>query len=160
MAKSKRSVAKVTPPPAFDPANRRKDLEERLIDMMVNVAVATSGKKPSKSTVSAAMVCAQLALSNFKADLEAEQQLDGKFYGVIWRRRDDKPEQDVVCFVPRDKLLTSLLEHYKFLCSEIGGTARQVSAVHMLIERCKAWRESHSHLMKVPDVAEGEKIVK
>jgi hypothetical protein len=52
------------------------------------------------------------AVAEFKKRVQSCDQLDGKFAGMVWRRRDGRIEEQFVCFVPRDKCLPYTLLEY------------------------------------------------
>ncbi len=84
--------------------------------------------------------------------------LDGKFYGVIHRHKDNavEPPDSWIVFVARDNALLPTLEFYRAECQRIGAGAAQVEAVGTLIHKVREWRENHPEQCKVPDVHPGE----
>ena len=83
-------------------------------------------------------------------------KIDGKFDGVIYRRRDMKIEEEVVCFVPRDDNLLPLLSYYRQLCVETKCGQEQIDAVGRLFKRVQAWRDANPEQCKLPDAMAGE----
>lgn len=82
--------------------------------------------------------------------------LDGKFDGVIYRRRDNHVEEDFVVFVPRDNLLVETLRYYQWLCLQKGCGLEQAAAVERLIARVEKWRKNYAFECKNPDALPGE----
>ncbi len=80
--------------------------------------------------------------------------LDGKFYGTIFRHRDNQiePPDGWIAFVARDDALPATLRFYKEECNRLGAGMRQLSAVQKLIEKVDIWREDHPNQTKTPDV--------
>lgn len=84
--------------------------------------------------------------------------LDGKFYGIIHRHKDNaiEPPDSWMVFVARDNALLPTLEFYRKECQLAGAATAQLLAVDELIERVRRWRLAHPEQCKVPDVADGE----
>lgn len=84
--------------------------------------------------------------------------LDGKFYGVVCRHKDNEvePPDSWIVFVARDNALPDTLRFYREKCAEIGAEKAQLDAVDELIRRVDTWRELHVSMTKVPDVDPGE----
>lgn len=86
-------------------------------------------------------------------------QIDGKFCGLIWRRRDGQVEEQFVVFVPRDRFLPMTLRQYLYTCQSAcpgGAGDPQSQAVERLIERVEEWQQTNPDLIKTPDAAPGE----
>ncbi len=73
------------------------------------------------------------------ADLVDKTKLDGKFYGAVFRHKDDSlvDPQDYVVFLARDKAFLPTLQFYREECERQGAAQAQVE-------------------MKLPDVDPGE----
>jgi hypothetical protein len=86
------------------------------------------------------------------------RQLDGKFYGIIHRNKDNavEPPDSWIVFVARDNALLPTLKFYRQECARIGAGNTQLAAVDELIERVAKWREANPGKLKVPDVEPGE----
>lgn len=96
-------------------------------------------------------------LGRFTERVENEcGQIDGKFCGLVWRRRDGEVEEQFVCFVPRDNLIVDLLPYYRQLCvDKVCGTL-QVNGVDRLMERVESWRSINGTFCKNPDILPNE----
>lgn len=84
--------------------------------------------------------------------------LDGKFYGTIFRHRDNQIEapDSWIVFVARDNALLPTLQFYKQECARIGCELEQIAAINTLIERVEKWRAANPDKLKLPDVERGE----
>jgi hypothetical protein len=84
--------------------------------------------------------------------------LDGKFTGVIQRRRDGVlvPDDRWVGFMAYDNAFPATLRFYREECARIGADQEQLQAVDRLIGRVDAWRAAHPELIKIPDALPGE----
>lgn len=83
-------------------------------------------------------------------------QLDGKFAGYVWRRRNGKVEEQFVIFVPRDVWLPNVLEAYSELCKDGGCGEEQVESVERLRARVEVWQQENAPCLKLPDAERGE----
>jgi len=85
-------------------------------------------------------------------------KLDGKFYGVILREKDNavEPPDSWIVFVARDNALLATLQFYKDECARLGAKEAQLTAVDELIKRVEAWRIAHPERCKTADVDPGE----
>lgn len=83
-------------------------------------------------------------------------QIDGKFCGLVWRRRDGRVEEQFVVFVPRDRFLPAALFDYGNKCLIGGAEKEQVEAVGRLLTRVEQWQRENRGLVKTPDAAPGE----
>jgi hypothetical protein len=84
--------------------------------------------------------------------------LDGKFYGVIHRHKDNQiePPDSWIVFVACDNALLPTLNFYYGECKRLGAEMPQLSAVAELINRVEKWRYDHPEQLKTPDVTPGE----
>lgn len=98
------------------------------------------------------------ALERFRTRCEQLDQIDGKFFGLVWRRRDNQVEEQFVCFVPRDNLLLNMLLKYYQTCVDMGCGAQQCHAVRRLADRVFEWRDKNQDKCKMPDVDPEEKL--
>lgn len=87
-------------------------------------------------------------------------KLDGKFYGVIVKAKDNSivPEDEYVVFLAKDTAFADTLPFYRANCIKLGADAEQIAAVDRMIERLTLWRSSNLHRLKTPD-AKGEKLL-
>lgn len=86
------------------------------------------------------------------------QQLDGKFYGIVHRRKDNQiePPDSWMVFVARDNALLPTLLFYRQECQRLGCQDEQLFAIDELIRRVEQWRLDNPDKCKVPDVEPGE----
>lgn len=84
--------------------------------------------------------------------------LDGKFYGLLYRQRDNQlePPDGWMVFVARDNALPATLDFYRAECKRLGADVLQLAAIDNLRDAVMSWRERHPTLCKVPDVEKGE----
>jgi hypothetical protein len=84
--------------------------------------------------------------------------LDGKFYGTIFRHKDNQiePPDSWIVFVARDDALLPTLQFYYEECERIGAEPAQLNAIHALIKKVAMWRQANPGKLKVPDVHQGE----
>lgn len=80
--------------------------------------------------------------------------LDGKFYGLLFRHRDNQvePPDGWMVFVARDNALLPTLDFYYDECERQGCDEPQLSAIAALIEKVEAWRDNHPDQLKAADV--------
>jgi hypothetical protein len=85
------------------------------------------------------------------------KQLDGKFYGVLYRQRDNQlePPDGWMVFVARDNALPATLDFYWAECKRLGAAEVQLAAIDDLRDCVMSWRERHADQCKVPDVQAG-----
>ena len=89
-----------------------------------------------------------------------KQKLDKKFYGTIYKVKDDTaltPDEYVV-FLAKDNAFAAILPMYKAKCIEMGCDKEQIAAVDQLIHNVNEWRNHHIDKLKNPD-AHGEKLL-
>lgn len=86
------------------------------------------------------------------------QNLDGKFYGIIHRRKDNQiePPDSWMVFVARDNALPATLSFYYDQCKNLGCDQDQLDAIQELIRRVEQWRLDNPTRLKNPDVEPGE----
>lgn len=86
------------------------------------------------------------------------QKLDGKFYGRIFREKDNTevPPDQFIVFLARDRALIPTLEFYRTKCEELGCEWPQLAAINDLLCRVEAWQYSHLSEMKLADTDSGE----
>lgn len=91
---------------------------------------------------------------------KAYEKLDAKFYGNIYKAKDDSRvgDDEYVIFLAKDNAFAAVLPQYREKCVEMGADAEQIAAVDAMLERLHAWREAHPERLKVPDAA-GEKLL-
>lgn len=89
------------------------------------------------------------------------RKLDGKFHGIIVKNKDGSivPQDQWIVFLAKDMALLAGLRAYMDECHRIGASVEQMRAISALIRRVKDWQAVNAHLMKIPDVEEGEIIV-
>lgn len=86
------------------------------------------------------------------------QTLDGKFFGLIFRQKDNTivPPSEFVVFLAKDRAFLPTLRFYKEECQRIGAETPQLEAIDALIGRVEAWQRENVTAMKIPDVHPGE----
>lgn len=87
------------------------------------------------------------------------QKLDGKFYGVIHKAKNDAvvPVTEWVVFLAHDDAFFDVLPLYRERCIQLGADAEQVAAVDRLMKRVLEWRTLNPDRCKVPG-AKGERM--
>jgi hypothetical protein len=88
------------------------------------------------------------------------RKLDAKFYGEIFKVKDDSavPSDEYVVFLAKDNAFAATLPTYLEKCKELGADAEQIAAVERMIARLWEWRVANPDRLKVPD-AKGEKLL-
>jgi hypothetical protein len=61
------------------------------------------------------------------------------------------PDEPLVLFRAKDKLLPALLVQYRQLCQDAGSPQQQVEAVDELIKSVETWQEQNQDKVKIPD---------
>jgi hypothetical protein len=94
------------------------------------------------------------------AAVDPATKLDGKFYGAVFRHKDNTlvDPQDYVIFLARDKAFLPTLRAYWHECKDRGCAPPQLDAVSELISRVEARQAvlEQNGQMKLPDVDPGE----
>ncbi len=87
-----------------------------------------------------------------------QQKLDGKFYGRIYREKNnvEVPSDQFIVFLAKDRALIPTLEFYRSECERVGCELPQLMAVNDLLCRVQAWQNANPNEMKIPDVEPGE----
>lgn len=87
-------------------------------------------------------------------------KLDAKFYGTIYKVKDDSvvPDDDYVVFLAKDNAFAAILPLYLAKCIELGCDEEQIDAVIRMMKRLREWRSSRPAQLKDPDAA-GEKLL-
>ena len=87
-------------------------------------------------------------------------KLDGKFYGVIVKAKDNSivPEDEYVVFLAKDTAFANTLPTYRENCIKLGADEEQIAAVDRMIEGLTKWRAGNQHRLKTPD-AKNEKLL-
>lgn len=100
----------------------------------------------------------EVATGKIRKDCFMPKPLDGKFYGVVVRHKDNQiePPDGWMVFVARDNALPDTLKFYKGKCIELGAGHEQIAAIDVLISRVAEWRTKNPDKLKVPDVQIGE----
>lgn len=123
--------------------------------LMEEITIQVENPDLMITTRERAEVLAKSIVETFKQRVNQElDQLDGKFAGFIWRRRDGKVEEQFVVFVPRDFLLYDLLDVYAEMCQKEGCGNEQVDSAERLRSRVGEWQDKHG--TKLPDCEPGE----
>ena len=88
------------------------------------------------------------------------QKLDGKFFGIIHKNKDNSvvPPDQWVVFLAKDNAFPATLAFYREECKRLGAGPQQMAAVDDLITRVTEWRDNNRDLCKVPDVKDRELI--
>ena len=88
------------------------------------------------------------------------QKLDAKFYGNVYKAKDDTkvPDEEWMVFLVKDNAFPATLEFYRQKCIELGADDDQIAALTRGIERVRVWREKNRHRLKTPD-AKGELLL-
>ena len=87
-------------------------------------------------------------------------KLDGKFYGNIYKAKDNSqvPNDEYVVFLAKDNAFAAILPEYLAKCIELDADEEQIEAAMRLIARVDAWRADNPERCKVPDAA-GERML-
>lgn len=87
-------------------------------------------------------------------------KLDGKFYGTIFKAKDDSavPDDEYVVFIAQDDAFAAILPTYLTKCIELDCDEEQIQAATRLIGRVVAWRKANPDKCKTPDAA-GERML-
>jgi hypothetical protein len=104
--------------------------------------------------------CALCMLTTFGTNGGLVMKLDLKFYGTIYKAKDDSivPDDEYVVFLAKDNAFAAFLPIYLQHCIK-HADERQIAAVRDMIERVNAWRTEHPERCKNPDIEEGEKLL-
>jgi hypothetical protein len=128
-------------------------LYELILDLSCSGANMADSLEEKKET-------ARALIAEFKVRVMNEcEQLDGKFCGFVWRRKDGKVEEQFVIFVPRDNLVPELLSYYAALCVDNVVGPAQIQSVSRLQQRVQTWRDVNLTSCKLPDVNIGENVL-
>lgn len=86
------------------------------------------------------------------------QKLDSKFYGRIFREKDNTevPCDQFMVFLARDAALIPTLQFYREECLKLGCAQPQIDAIGDLIDRARAWQAANPGRLKLADVDPGE----
>jgi hypothetical protein len=89
-----------------------------------------------------------------------DPKLDAKFYGKIWKAKDDTlvPDDEYMVFLAKDNAFPATLQYYRSKCAELGCDEEHIAAVDRTIYRLGAWRARHQDRLKKPD-AKGETLL-
>lgn len=90
----------------------------------------------------------------------AEKKLDKKFYGEIYKVKNDirVADDQYLVFLAKDNAFANILPLYLQECYQLGCDEEQIQAVKIMIKNVFNWREENSFLCKNPD-AKGEKLL-
>ena len=79
---------------------------------------------------------------------------DGKFYGKLFKMKDDSPVsmEEVVVFAIWDKNIIPTLQKYYQFCKASGCAKEQLLGVENLIYRANQWQQKHPERVKIADV--------
>ncbi len=84
-------------------------------------------------------------------------KLDAKFYGNIFKAKDDSivPEDlNIVVFLAKDNAFASILPNYYQRCVELSCDMEQLEAVAAMMDRLWRWRDENPDKLKNPDAAD------
>lgn len=81
------------------------------------------------------------------------KKLDAKFYGSLFKAKDNSPVPDdqYVVFLAKDNAFANILPQYRDECVRLGAEPEQIAAVDAMIARLTEWRAAYPALCKVPD---------
>jgi hypothetical protein len=87
-------------------------------------------------------------------------KLDAKFYGAIYKAKDNSSVSDdqYMVFLAKDNAFPATLAFYLEECVRLGADAEHIESVMRTQRRLNEWREANPDLCKVPD-ARGEKLL-
>lgn len=88
-------------------------------------------------------------------------KLDKKFYGLVYKTKDDSVvQQDQwVVFLAKDDAFATVLPMYRRACELLGADDQQLAAVDRLIADVDAWRAANPTRCKTPDIKPDEKLL-
>jgi len=88
-------------------------------------------------------------------------KLDRKFQGTLTKVKDGSvvPDDQWIVFLAKDAALLTALYAYLAECKRLGADNAQIASVRRLIADVEIWQEVHPELVKVPDIASGEKLL-
>lgn len=106
-----------------------------------------------------ALFCVRAKQLNLTED-KVMAKLDGKFYGQIYKAKDDSqvPDDEYVVFLAPDTAFANVLPLYLEQCINLGADQEQIDAVMRMIGRVQEWRLANPDRVKVPDAA-GERLL-
>ena len=83
------------------------------------------------------------------------RKLDQKFYGAIYKAKDDSrvPDDQWIIFLAKDDAFVLTMPTYLENCIKIGCDEEQIAAVRRLIHNIDEVRARHPELNKKPDAA-------
>lgn len=89
------------------------------------------------------------------------KKLDAKFYGTIFKAKDNSPvgEDEYVVFLAKDTAFAHILPLYRAECVKLGADEQQIAAVDAMLVRLAEWRADHPDRLKVPDAANERLLV-
>jgi hypothetical protein len=89
-----------------------------------------------------------------------DPKLDVKFYGKVWKAKDDTlvPDDEYMVFLAKDNAFPATLQFYRAECVKLGCDEEHIAAVDRTIHRLSAWRAHHQDRLKKPD-AKGETLL-
>lgn len=61
------------------------------------------------------------------------------------------PDEPLILFRAKDKLVPELLEHYLEQCRTAGSPPQQISTLQQRIDTIKQWQMANPEKVKVPD---------
>lgn len=80
--------------------------------------------------------------------------IDSKYGRVTTERGDIAPDEPVVVFRSKDKLLPQVLEAYRDLCVQMGSPRHHVEGIEQTLDTVLAWQRDH--YTQVPQSAPAE----
>lgn len=80
-------------------------------------------------------------------------KMDAKFYGKIYKAKDDSPvpDDEWIAFLVKDNAFAAVLPQYLAKCKRLGCDAEQIASVERMIARVNQWRREHPERLKNPD---------
>jgi hypothetical protein len=106
-------------------------------------------------------VMARLATPGVPPIAIRENKLDGKFHGAIYHDTTGMPvpPDEFMVFCAYDDAIPGTLEKYVDECITINAPPAQIDAARRLLERVRAWRETHGPRCRKPGSGETPRVV-
>jgi hypothetical protein len=76
---------------------------------------------------------------------------DRKYGQVTTEHGDIPPDEPVIVFRARDKMLPKLLAYYRLFCWKAGSPNRHLDLIDGSLEQVEQWQKDNPDKIKVPD---------